>query len=67
MGSSERTLILFASVFYLASIYLASKGMGWRESIRAAVSSIETVRRDKASKPLALAGLHPYNPLTGIM
>jgi len=34
---------------------------------RAGVLGISTFRRGKWSNPLALAGFHPYNPLTGIM
>jgi hypothetical protein len=33
----------------------------------AALPANDPLEKDEAGKPLALAGLHPYNPLTGIM
>jgi hypothetical protein len=42
--------------------------IGWSQfSFGVALPADELAEQDEAGEPLALAGVHPYNPLTGIM
>src|SRR5450759_3201301 len=56
------------TLFYFAAVVLCIEGICRKGHLyQAALSRIEAGGRNSASKPLALAGLHPYNPLTGII
>jgi hypothetical protein len=62
-----RQFPMAASFYFALQLNLASK-----ESVGATLDSValpanEPAEWDEAGKVLALAGVHPYNPLTGIM